>query len=549
MPFRARHKPTPRTDEERQFRRERDQRAREALKNDVHSHLIDALVDARPSLQELPKLKLRNIAYLVSLAFRPARRHKARHDAFSIGHREIRAALCRTSFAQFNAKHQIFDVEDVKKAGHTRAYRLKPDIKAGIVKKMLAATASAERGEFILPTGHKRRTRPNPVRRTGLHRNSPWRSVSVPQLVPMNPKALDRLQNDLLDIQRLEVSEQSSALKELGHEGKQDASDLLQAILMIRAHANSPLAERGCLIHEYVQNQSGRLFAAGVNLQSAPKIVKRAALHGRIEYDFANAHIAMLYQLARQHGCKLPTVARYLRNKKMWRRRLAERLDLPLGDVKVGLIQIGYGARRCAHRGALRDKLGAAGARAFINDPFVRKLSTELRTASAKVISIAPRRDGKVINAMGFTFDAGSRRDSSARQLAHLLQGFEALMLHAVVEMHPNELLLLEHDGWVSSVELDVAAIEAKVLERTGLRMQIEQRKIAYENVANTAKPLAITKNAVIHVKSRPAVRHIASVSPSLPSALLRLGVWVEVEPDVALLFMRKALSQATTGA
>ena len=54
----------------------------------------------------------------------------------------------------------------------------------------------------------------------------------------------------------------------------------------------------GKIAHEYVMCGTGRLFAKGISLQSAPKIIKQCALPGMWEYDFSNCHFTIIKQLA-----------------------------------------------------------------------------------------------------------------------------------------------------------------------------------------------------------------------------------------------------------
>lgn len=53
----------------------------------------------------------------------------------------------------------------------------------------------------------------------------------------------------------------------------------------IVALASTDVAGSGFVMHQYVESGSGRLYAQGVNLQTAPRLVKQAALHGLWEYD------------------------------------------------------------------------------------------------------------------------------------------------------------------------------------------------------------------------------------------------------------------------
>jgi hypothetical protein len=63
--------------------------------------------------------------------------------------------------------------------------------------------------------------------------------------------------------------------------------------------------------------------------------------------------------------------------------------------------------------------------------------------------------------------------------LAHLLQGIEAKMLEAVRQTYPDEIRLLQHDGFASAEQLDMGRMVQAIQEATGYQMQIEESRIA----------------------------------------------------------------------
>ena len=69
--------------------------------------------------------------------------------------------------------------------------------------------------------------------------------------------------------------------------------------------------------------------------------------------------------------------------------------------------------------------------------------------------------------------------DSNERQqLAHLLQGVEVTALEAAYRLYPKEIVLLQHDGFAATCQLDTKRIEAAILEATGYRLEVEQKAI-----------------------------------------------------------------------
>jgi anti-sigma factor ChrR (cupin superfamily) len=63
-------------------------------------------------------------------------------------------------------------------------------------------------------------------------------------------------------------------------------------------------------------------------------------------------------------------------------------------------------------------------------------------------------------------------------QLAHLIQGVEALALQTAIKMHPNDIVLLQHDGFASTRRLSDKAIMEAVFQATGYRLELEEKTI-----------------------------------------------------------------------
>ena len=95
--------------------------------------------------------------------------------------------------------------------------------------------------------------------------------------------------------------------------------------------------------------------------------------------------------------------------------------------------------------------------------------------ARRAVIKDWPRSRKRLQNAYGKWI---SESESDLKILAHLLQGVEAKMLEAVRKCYPNEILLLQHDGFASSVPLDMGKMTEAIFEASGYVMQIEESRI-----------------------------------------------------------------------
>jgi hypothetical protein len=64
--------------------------------------------------------------------------------------------------------------------------------------------------------------------------------------------------------------------------------------------------------------------------------------------------------------------------------------------------------------------------------------------------------------------------------VAHILQGYEALVLRAGVEGN-DSVLSLEHDGWTQDVEPDLDEIQAKVKHQTGVVLPFKVKSFRSE--------------------------------------------------------------------
>jgi len=60
--------------------------------------------------------------------------------------------------------------------------------------------------------------------------------------------------------------------------------------------ANTNIAGRGFIIHRYAEFKTGRLYASGVSFQTAPRLIRKAALHSLYDYDMENCHYSIFEQ-------------------------------------------------------------------------------------------------------------------------------------------------------------------------------------------------------------------------------------------------------------
>src|SRR5687768_11961597 len=82
---------------------------------------------------------------------------------------------------------------------------------------------------------------------------------------------------------------------------------------------------------------------------------------------------------------------------------------------------------------------------------------------------------GVIFNAVGKSI---SITEGIPQRLAHLIQGVEASILKVVVEFYGENVVLLQHDGFASRVQLDIGLLEQVIHQRTGHHMRLEENRI-----------------------------------------------------------------------
>ena len=242
----------------------------------------------------------------------------------------------------------------------------------------------------------------------------------------------------------------------------------------------------GCTVFmQYQEAQSGRLYTKGVSLQNCVREVKRAALPGRFDVDMVNAHYSILAQIAHSLGAELPDIDMYNSNKKAVRAAIAAETGLSVDTVKTGLVSLIYGAVPSPHEDtAFKRLMGAKDARKFLQHPFVKGISKDLRSCRKQIIAHyreKSTRPGSIVNDMGKAIVENAKGMNPRRLLAHILQGCEARCLDAMLEILAPNTIVLQHDGVVTDKACDVDAVSAHIFSKTGWKVKLEQEQLRVE--------------------------------------------------------------------
>ena len=229
----------------------------------------------------------------------------------------------------------------------------------------------------------------------------------------------------------------------------------------------------------YTEVSTGRYTAKGAVLQGYHKSVRYAALKGCYEYDLEAAHQNILIQLLDNKGSSFPelkVVREYVAKKKQVRSRLAKELNTSVGTVKEIIQELTYGAqlsrspkqsvyKTCNGDKELLDRV--------VTNEWLIKLAATFKLAHKHLIG----GNKKIVNAVGIEFDYDNKKGKSA-EMAHILQGYERLVLDSIIK-HSNkeDIVLLIHDCVVFYNKQSVDKLSRIVKEETGLCLAFSEEQ------------------------------------------------------------------------
>ena len=270
---------------------------------------------------------------------------------------------------------------------------------------------------------------------------------------------------------------------------------LKQEASMLYAQANNNKWP-GFVMHRYMEVQSGRVYVQGANnLGNCYGVLREVAMAGKGMYDIdiENCHYSILAQMAGDLDYQCTAIQDYLDNKKKVRDGLAAEFGLSVQQVKDALISLIYGAKFSIRAEDALPKIfngdTALADKIYLHPKFLA-LRNDIAGARAVVLDTLPVSRKTIQNCRGLTM----RTDESneRKQLAHLLQGVEVTALEAAYRLYPNEIVLLQHDGFAATCQLDTKRIEAAMLEATGYTLRVEQKLIQVNlDRANDKHPAA----------------------------------------------------------
>ncbi len=408
------------------------------------------------------------------------RQHEHYEGWASFSYQGLEKKFGRGKFKEINDRLGIFHVhkDDIgrdewsAKGGFTKAYQLTDkvtDLRGKFLEGVTRRTT-----DMLTEDGNIQRTLPKQaVEAKGHdgHTKVGWR-VRVKTAIPVNEAMLKKL---LLAVEgHMYGREYGVTQAALFHPVPdpvylKELRDECRMVLQISRNR----IQQGIFIHRYHQTASGRLYARDVNLQNAYRPVRQAALHGCFDYDIENCHYSILEQMAAKYGHQCQVIKHYLSNKNQVRQSLATEFGLTIDQAKTALIALVYGARFSMRtKDALPKILGSEEIAKWVYvHPQFQAIRTDVAKARSAILAAQQVFRGSISNCRGMTI---STAESDPRQqLAHLLQGVESVALEAAHRLYPDQIVLLQHDGFTSTARLDNKAIEEAMFHATGYRLEM----------------------------------------------------------------------------
>ncbi|GAB3362684.1 MULTISPECIES: hypothetical protein [Giesbergeria] len=417
------------------------------------------------------------------------RQHESLEGAMSFYCRELEDAFGRGGFKEINKRLEFFisTGQWFRDSGETKGYwftdRVKESRDTYLARRWRKVT------RLLKADGTVMKTIPAAVAGKDMLgvNTTAWTNAKELNVVRVDLASLERLRRWLAQV--LADYDDGRVPHDLATEfpAREDVERLAHATGQIIRLAKTDVAGNGYIAHRYVQATTGRLYAKGVNLQNAPSLIKQAALAGLWEYDFSNCHFAIIAQMAQQHGYQCKAIARYLADKKATRRVIAAQAGISDNQAKVCLLAVMYGARLSEwHENAIPEAIGQEAAARLFKVAQFKAIADDVAAARRAILKGWPRTAaGRLTNAFGKAIDGKAR---AVEQMAHLVQGVEAKALQTAIDLYPNKIVLLQHDGFASTSKLNVGVITEAVFQATGYRLELEEDRIRVDPDAHFLK-------------------------------------------------------------
>lgn len=445
----------------------------ESIPEDFLNHLVTTI----PGFGEESSQHQFELARMAWIGMTKSNQHSHVEHAMTFVYSDLDSAFGRSNFSKINSRLDFF----YRTAGwsrsqkFTRGYFFSDQVRASI-EGYLARSPWKSTTRLLMADGKALRSIPSAVAskdKAGVTTRA-WVNAKGLNLVPVDLKALDRLKTELLTA----CEEWRTSIETVGATSYPELASFERVVNMIGKVSRLTMTEAAGadrMAHHYEEARSGRLYPIGISLASAQTVVKDAALTGNWEYDIANCHYAILAQMAEKSGHECPAIADYLERKDDTRSAIATQAGITVRQAKTCLVALMYGARASTwHENAIPTEIGVEAAERLYLSPVFKALTADIERARDVILSrCATTPKGWKVNAFG---KAISGEGNKAQQMAHLLQGVEAKALQAVINSYPDDVILVQHDGFVSRKKLTVSEVNEAITTATGYCLVLEEK-------------------------------------------------------------------------
>jgi hypothetical protein len=445
----------------------------ESIPEDFLIHLVETI----PGLSAEPRLYQIELARMAWIGVTKTNQHSHFEHAMTFSSSDLALVFRRSNFVRINARVNFFTITPgwSQSKGYTKGYFLSHQLRVSI-DQYLACSPWESTTRLLMADDKTLRSVPSAVAskdKAGVTTRA-WVNARALNSVAVDLDALGRLKTELQTARDEYLRSDDAAT----HPGLASIERVVNMIGKVSRLSMTEAAGPGRMAHHYEEAKSGRLYPIGISLASAQTVVKDAALTGKWEYDIANCHYAIFAQMAEMSGHDCPAIGEYLKSKDDTRSAIATQAGITVRQAKTCLVALMYGARASSwHESAIPTEVGGDAAERLYRSPVFGALTTDIKMASDAILSsCASTPKGWKVNAFDKSIPGTAKK---AQQMAHLLQGVEAKALQAVINRYPDDIVLVQHDGFVSRQKLDANEASEAIFTATGYRLLLEEKLLA----------------------------------------------------------------------
>lgn len=119
---------------------------------------------------------------------------------------------------------------------------------------------------------------------------------------------------------------------------------------------------------------------------------------------------------------------------------------------------------------AIPREIGVSKARLLYQDKEFSAINKDVQTGRDLILKGWPKRRSTLLNDLGKPVKLKTRPEV---RMAHIIQGIEAMAIRSAITLYPDEIVLLMHDGFVTTRQIDARAVERRIFDDTGYRVEL----------------------------------------------------------------------------